>query len=320
LKQALKKIIKTHLYFNALLYSLYAMRIRLMNLVGYLATDSGTTHRELSVEESLDYIENVFADYQRISNISQFTGKVAELGPGDSAGIGLMFLAHGAAQVDLADRFYSRRSHEANEKVYRSLAAKHPVLDKMLSTVKFNQFESLPNLKRHYGAKASGEAFFDENRDYNVIISRSVLEHVDQPQIVLRKMYNALKVGGVLIHKVDLRDHNMYPYSESVKFLELPQWLYCMMTYGSGYPNRFLFHEYKKALLALDPQSEFYIAGLHGVEEDMSVGYKLEDIPEQWKKRSMDFIAKHRVKFSAIFKNVASEDLMVSSFFFVSRK
>ncbi|HEV2524699.1 MAG TPA: methyltransferase domain-containing protein, partial [Gammaproteobacteria bacterium] len=277
-----------------------------MNFVGYLATDSGTTHSDLSVEESLDYIENVFADYQRISHMAKFIGKIAELGPGDSAGVGLMFLAHGAEQVDLADRFYSRRSHEAHEKVYRCLAAKYPVLDKMLSTVKFNQFESLPNLTRHYGAKASGEAFFDENRNYNVIVSRSVLEHVDQPQIVLRKMYNALKMGGVLIHKVDLRDHNMYLYSESVKFLELPQWLYHMMTYGSGYPNRFLFHDYKKALLALDPKSEFYIAGLHGVEEDMSVGYKVEDIPEQWKKRSMDFIAKHRVKFSAVFKNVAS--------------
>lgn len=292
-----------------------------MNLVGYLATDSGTTHSEFSVEESLDYIENVFADYQRISNIPKFTGKIAELGPGDSAGVGLMFLAHGAEHVDLADRFYSRRSHEAHEKIYKSLAIKYPVLEKMLTTVKFNQFESLSNLKRHYGSKASGEVFFDENKDYDVIVSRSVLEHVDQPQIVLRKMYKALKVGGVLIHKVDLRDHGMYtPYSESVKFLELPQWLYYMMTYGSGYPNRFLFHDYKKVLLELDAQSKFYISGLHGVEEDMSVGYKLEDIPEQWKKHSIDFIERHRSKFSAVFKNVASEDLMVSSFFFVSRK
>ena len=321
LKQSLKRIIKTHLYFNALLYIFYVMRIRLMNAVGYLATDSGTTHSDLSLEESLDYIENVFADYQRISNIPQFSGKIAELGPGDSAGVGLMFLAHGAEQVDLADRFYSRRSHEAHEKVYRSLAAKYPVLDKILATAKFNQFESLPNLKRYYGTKASGEAFFDENRGYNVIVSRSVLEHVDQPQVVLCKMYKALNVGGVLIHKVDLRDHGMYtPYSESVKFLELPQWLYRIMTYGSGYPNRFLFHDYKKTLLELDPKSEFYIAGLHGIDEDMSVGYKLEDIPIQWKQHSIDFIEKHRFKFSAIFKNVASEELMVSSFFFVSRK
>lgn len=138
----------------------------------------------------------------------------------------------------------------------------------------------MPNLKRHYGATASGEAFFDKNKDYDVIVSRSVLEHVDQPQVVLRKMYQALKSGGVLIHKVGLRDHNMHPYSESVKFLELPQWLYYLMTYGSGYPNRFLFRDYKKTLLELDPQTEFYIAGLHGVEEDMSLGYRLEDIPE----------------------------------------
>lgn len=131
MKETLKKTVKASLYLNALLYVFYAFRIRLMNFFGYLATDSGSTHHDLSLEASLNYIENVFADYQRISHKPIFTGKIAELGPGDSAGVGLMFLAHGAKQVDLADRFYSRRSHEAHEKVYRSLAAKYPLLNKM---------------------------------------------------------------------------------------------------------------------------------------------------------------------------------------------
>lgn len=297
------------------------MRIRLQNLVGYLQTDSGTTHTDLAIEKSCAYIEGVFSDYQRISKVSCFTGKVAELGPGDSAGVGLMFLANGAEQVDLPDRFYSKRSSKTHENIYKNLAEKYPTLEKMLKDVDLQHLESLPNLKRYYGQKASGNFFFDNHKNYNFIVSRSVLEHVDKPQIVLQKMYKALKPNGMLIHKVDLRDHGMYtPYTHATKFLELPQWLYTIMTYGSGYPNRFLFHDYKKVLLALNPKSEFYIAGLHGVEADLSLGYPFEDIPQSLKQQSVDFIERYRYKFALPFQKVPAEDLMITSFFFVCTK
>ena len=276
-------------------------------------THSGTTHATLSLKDSLDYIEGVFKDYQRVSDREHFKGKLAELGPGDNDGVALMFLANGASEADLADRFYSHRDLDNNKKIYDALASKYPSMALVLK-------ESGAKLKRYYGAEAAGETFFDQHTGYDYIISRSVLEHVDEPALVLQKMYDALNPGGMLIHKVDLRDHGMFtPFSYALKFLEVPQWLYRLMTYGTGYPNRFLFHAYKNVLTSLNPTTRFYVSGLHGVPE-LDQEYPLDKIPKELQKKAVAYINKNRHRFASEFKNIPAEDLMVSSFFFVCGK
>lgn len=320
MKEAVRKTIKTQKYLNALLYILYNLRIRSRLLFNVLSTDSGTTHSDLSVKESTDYIENVFKDYLRVSGKSSFKGRVAELGPGDSAGVGLMFLAHGAEHVDLADRFYSKRSHTQQVKIYEALGNAYPNVKKILSQGDLSSEESIPGITRFYGEDASGEKFFEGHKGYDVIVSRSVLEHVDDPEGALRKMYEALNPGGVLIHKVDLRDHEMFtPYSHSLKFLEISQWLYKLMTYGAGYPNRFLFDQYNNVLKDLDPACRFYVAGLHGVGT-LPQEYPVDEIPTTLTEKAIEFVKKHRSKFSAPFKKIPAEDLMISSFFFVCER
>ncbi len=309
MKNFLKKIFKSHLYLNVFFYIFNKILSKIRLSFGIIESSSGTTHAALPLKESLAYIEGVFEDYCRVSGRKTFQGKLAELGPGDNDGVALMFLAHGATQAHLADRFYSKRDRLNHQKIYEALGEKYP---KTLTGVK--------NVRRFYGAEAAGETFFQQNKGYDYIVSRSVLEHVDNPEIVLKNMIEALNPGGLLIHKVDLRDHGMYtPFSDPLKFLEVPTWLYGLMTQGTGYPNRFLFHRYKDILIKLNPKTQFYVAGLYGVS-DLVQAYPLDKIPLNLKKKAVAYVNKYRHHFAHEFSDISAEYLMVSSFFFVCEK
>jgi SAM-dependent methyltransferase len=314
LKQFFRKIIKSRLYLAAIFYICCNGLIHLKRWFKNYVTKSGTTHQAFSLQESMQYIKDVFSDYQKVSGKDRFIGKVAEIGPGDSNGVALMFLAYGASHVDLADRFYSLRDIAQQEQITQKLIAEQPVLK-----------DIYPNLAqccvRHYGEQACGEKFFDNNNGYNFIISRSVLEHVDDPEIVLKKAYDALSPGGMLINKVDLRDHGMVtPFGYKLKFLEFPKLIYRLMTYGSGFPNRFLFHRYKEVLTKLDPAVKFYVAGLYGVEDNLDQIYAIEEIPNIIKNKAIEFVKVYKNKFAKEFQNVSLDDLIISSFFFVCQK
>jgi SAM-dependent methyltransferase len=308
MKNFIKNIIKHNLYLTICLYIAYNFILHIKFRLTYNKTTSGATHHCFSLKDSLQYITDVFADYQTVSGKITFEGKIAELGPGDSNGVALMFLAHGATQVDLADRFYSIRDPAQQEAIKNTL---------------FEQYPQLIDLEqcciRYYGENARGEYFFDQHHAYDCIISRSVLEHVDHPALVITKMFNALNPGGILIHKIDLRDHGMFtPQNHALKFLEIPNRAYQWMTQGSGYPNRFLFHRYQALLETLDPKVQFYIAGIHGTT--FNAIHPKTAIPEALITAGRKFVDQHRARFAQEFEQVASVDLMISSFFFVCHK
>jgi SAM-dependent methyltransferase len=279
-----------------------------------LKLDDGATHKVLSIDESLAYIKSVFNDYKKVSGKEKFYGKVLELGPGDSDGVGLLFLSDGASHVDLADRFYSARDSEQQKRISDCLMAEYPRLSQLKPDLD-------KYLTRYYGEDASGEKFFDKREGgYDMIVSRAVLEHVDDPELVIRKMYTSLNQEGCLIHKVDLRDHGMFsPGKSAVKFLEVPGFLYKLMTCGSGLPNRYLFHRYKQLLQSLNPNVKFFCTGLHGVDPFQEI-YKMDSIPAELENHAITFIDSNKHLFAKESKKVPSKDLAISSFFFVLEK
>ncbi|MDR1475312.1 MAG: class I SAM-dependent methyltransferase [Holosporales bacterium] len=305
LRQSTCVIIALYIFRNAITH--------IKTLFKNFNSDGGATHRTFSLDESIKYITNVFNDYKKVSGKQKFYGKVAELGPGDCDGVALLFLNDGARHIDLVDRFYSLRDTAQQKQILDCLIDRHPKLSGLC-----------PNLSkyciRHYGKIADKGRFFDKQKEYDFIVSRAVLEHVDAPEIIIKKMYGALSKGGYLIHKIDLRDHGMYPPEKSpLKFLEIPNFLYRLMTYGSGFPNRFLFHRYKTLLLSLSCKVKFFCTGLYGVEPFQEI-YEIENIPQDLKKQAITFVDKNKCHFSNEFKKVSSEDLMISSFFFVCEK
>src|SRR5215469_3770214 len=61
-------------------------------------TRSGARHAQWSVDEAIGHIKSVFSMYKSAAQVEKFHGRVAEVGPGDSCGVGLMFLADGCEQ------------------------------------------------------------------------------------------------------------------------------------------------------------------------------------------------------------------------------
>ncbi|HLS55105.1 MAG TPA: methyltransferase domain-containing protein [Zeimonas sp.] len=287
---------------------------------GNLDTTSGMAHGGRDTGSSVAYIEQVFADYKRYSGVSRFQGRVAEVGPGDNAGVGLMFLADGCESVDLVDRFYSRRSAARNAEIYKSLVERHRQLAARLDGDGPYDDANFRGIRRCYGEQASAEGFFSSPAAYDYIVSRAVMEHVRDPVLAFRRMSAALKPGGMLLHKVDLRDHGMFSGAfHELKFLEVPDWLYPAMTRGSGRPNRKLVHSYREVLEQVLPDHDILVTRLAAVG-DIEPHARYEQIDSSSRRAAESYVESVRGRFCKALRNVASADLAVTGIFIVGRK
>jgi len=147
-----------------------------------------------------------------------------------------------------------------------------------------------------------------------------VFEHCYDPLSALLKMTDALNLGGMLLHKVDLRDHGMFSkHFHELKFLEIPDWLYPLMTCASGRPNRVLLHRYKQCMAGLPLDTKFLVTHLAGVG-DIIPHRIYSDIPLNLRQQAINYIQSVRHKFADSLHNVSDEDLSVAGMFIVARK
>jgi len=288
-------------------------------LSGDISTTSGTIHGALSVKESVNYIENVFADYKKYSGV-KFHGRVAEIGPGDNCGVAMLFLQEGCESVDLVDRFYSIRDTRSQATIYNALGLKYFELGEFLENADLNDEATFKSIVRHYGEKAAAENFFAAHVGYDFIVSRAVFEHLYEPRVALERMVSALNCEGYLLHKIDLRDHEMFSVTHhELKFLEVPDWLYPWMTVWTGRPNRVLLHEYRDAMQSLKLEGQLLVTRLAGVG-DINPHVPYEAIPFMLRDKSTAYVRAVRKRFAPSFRHVSDEDLSVAGVFLVARK
>ncbi len=280
---------------------------------------SGSTHSQLSIDRSLAYIEEVFNDYKYYSGIQRFNGRIAEVGPGDNCGVGLLFLADGCESVDLVDRFYSKRDSQQQAIIYQSLINQHPECSTKLGAFDINDETSFKGLQRYYGETASAELFFTQSNYYDFIVSRAVLEHVYDPRLAFERMVTALKNDGMLLHKVDLRNHGMFSDLHELSFFEVPDWLYPWLSKGSGRPNRILINTYREILAKIIPNFQILITHLAGVGEIIP-HLPYEQIDSEQRNQSLDYVKSVRSNFSKSLSSFSDEDLSVSGIFIVAHK
>lgn len=289
-------------------------------LKGDIASHSGTLHGSLELEESLGYIQTVFEDYLHYSGQAALCGKAAEVGPGDNCGVALLLLDGGCESVDLVDRFYARRDLARQAAIYRELENRRPGLARRLIGADLEDEGTFPGIRRCYGEEASAETFFRAGQAYDLILSRAVLEHVRDPLLALQRMTEALRPGGLLLHKVDLQDHGMFSaHHGELKWLETPRWVHRVMSRASGRPNRVLFHRYRETLASLPLDTRLLVTRLAGVGAlDPHLPY--DAIAPEMRERAMAFVAHRKRRLAREFRGVSSEDLSVSGFFLIGRK
>lgn len=286
---------------------------------GHIETTSGMAHAGLDPEGSIDYIDEVFDDYKCYAGVAAFHGRVAEIGPGDNCGVALRFLGDGCASVDLVDRFYSKRDTRQHEAIYRALLRRHPEIASRLGPMPVFDEERFAGVLRHYGPDAAAEVFFRSDVGYDFIVSRAVLEHVYDPVGAVQCMARAVNRGGMLLHKVDLRDHDMFSrYGHELRFLEVPEWLYGCMTRHSGRPNRVLVNGYRAALEGSGLQFRILVTRLAGVG-DVVPHLAYEDISEDLKRQSLDYVRSVRGRFAGSLRGLSDADLAIAGIFIVAR-
>lgn len=312
---SIRTLIKRNVALTCAYYLFDDWRARYRIVAGKLSTSSGARHFKLDIETSLAYIERVYSDYLTYGGVERFTGTVAEIGPGDNFAVALRILGGGADHVHAIDRWISRRNPEDQGRIYGALAKRYNLAHL------FNgepTEESICNLTYHSGDPA--ENFFRESGLYfDAILSRAVMEHLYDPLVALDGMARSLVPGGMMIHRIDLRDHGMFTGHHPLTLLTLSNSLHRSITQGAGRPNRVLLPAYRDWLARSGLKGNITISRLVGVTEEQSPA-PWDELNDGAKAQALNCVRTIRPRLAKQFKSFRDEDLAVAGLVLVARK
>src|SRR4051812_33562538 len=212
-----------------------------------LTGQTGRGNRELETPQSIaEYFEKCFREYFEILEIAPadirayLTSKVVlEYGPGDVPGIALLMIAHGAQRVLCVDRFPMLSESGTNAAVVETL------MERLQPEARSRASGALADGRIKYLVRPSGLSGLKDEVD--LVISRAVLEHVDDLAATFADMHAALRRGGATVHQVDLKSHGLHQ-NNPLDFLSWPPSLWRLMYSHKGVPNRWRVSHYRDAI------------------------------------------------------------------------
>jgi SAM-dependent methyltransferase len=293
-----------------------------------MTSASGSTHRPLRLSESLDYINSVFHDYLTYSSLSpaELRGRrVLELGPGDNHGVAIKFLAAGAKEVVSVDKFITPADDQQQRAIYAGL----------LECLSDAEIAALGG-----AVVLNGEIHFDRRRltpirgvgieeaqrllepaSFDLVVSRAVIEHIHDVDAAFAAMDVLLRPGGLMIHKIDFRDHGMFGESgKSLKFLTIPESLWSWMTRYSGGPNRHLVDYYRSKMTELGYRARFFVTHLTGSTGELTPHKEVLLRGVDYGSTETAAVEEVRPQLRGRFQNMPLEDLVISGVFLVAQK
>lgn len=246
------------------------------------------------------HIDTIYTEFKEIFNRYDLTFKdkqILELGPGNSIALALNCLCNGAKKYQMVDKYprilktekqaqYVLEQINYFEKKYRRSLndfINKDTLDFNLDILTYTQ-DSVEDLRTV------------PSESIDAVLSISVFEHVKDVDKSFQEMKRVLKTGGVMCHKIDLRDH--YNFNKPFKFLKYSGfvWNIFLTKEGFSYTNRLRVDDFE------------YLLSKHGfeiIEQDNQI-YEGE-LPD--KKR-----------FNGIFRDKDVEDLTVIGMTFLAKK
>ncbi len=184
----------------------------------------------LSLDSSFESVK-IFIEKESYT----FKNKVClELGPGNSYINAYNFLLNGAKKVILVDK-YSRYIESKKQKDFLR--------------------EEKNFIKKKYGIKSIGKQDIkflegdlkelDLGEKVDLVYSISVFEHIKDVEGIIKKLATIVKKGGVMYHRIDMRDH--YNFSNPFLFLKYSKstWERSLTKEGVSYTNRMRYPEFK---------------------------------------------------------------------------
>ena len=261
--------------------------------------------RTRSVPENIQHIKKIFDALVNKSGLgsSFFEGKtLIEIGPGDTLGVALMFIANGAQKVICIDSFKCVQETEKHVEIYEGIVNGfegdewercQDTIGWSSGSVKINpeKIQYLPNIPFE-------RADMIAEKSVDVIYSYDVLEHTINVRECFRQMKRLLKKGGYCIHEVDLAGHGEFdaPF-HPLDFLRFSPRLWHLMNSNRGAPNRVRFGEYMNILSEMNLEV---------------VKLAKDQIPEEEVEKVRPFL-------SGEFKKLPTEELSVVGFWCVAK-
>jgi len=297
---------------------------------GNIEASYGSSHSHISdLAESVGYINATYKDYLRYAELSPETirGKrVLEIGHGDNLGVALRFLAAGAAEVVCLDKFYSKRDPERQRKIYLALRAElddeaRRRFDEVIDLRSGAEIIS-DRLKSIYGTGIEDAEQLFGSESFDLIISRAVLQSIQESDAALAAMKRLLKPCGAMAHKIDLRDLGMFTTGgmHPLTFLTISDSLYRRMTSATDKSNRRLMGYYSQTIAELGLDSKIFITEIVGQRDEIAPHKEKIEPGVDYSDSSLALIKKIRPNLNARFKNLPDEELLVSSIFLIARK
>lgn len=203
--------------------------------------------------------------------------RVAELGPGDSLGIGIAALYSGAKAyyaLDVIEHSNVSVNKLISESIYELFYKKsqipngaeyvevNPVLEdysypkEILEVVHREIREEIELALTHNSKKIKIEYVvpWDSNTDIKndsieLIFSQAVMEHVSDIKTAYKKMHHWLRPGGMISHQIDFKAHEISEYWTGHWYIS--NWMWRVLMHGRKYIiNRTTFSDHIKAIKA----------------------------------------------------------------------
>ncbi len=290
---------------------------------------SGSTHLNLTVSQSVDYVNEVYRDYLAYAGLSpdDLRGKrVLEVGPGDNLGVALRFLAAGAARVVCIDKFFSNRNPEQQREIYRALRAQLPCEERARYDESIETGGSVrvnPEKLLYIHGTAVEEARRSLSGDvFDFVVSRAVIEHLYDTDAAFSVMDSLLAPGGYMIHKIDLGDHGMFTRGghHPLTFLTIPDMLYSLMTKHSGSPNRRTVGYYHHKMRELGYDAKVLITRIIGSDDEIVPHEETAEVMGKHSSQAVPLVSAIRPRLQPAFRRMADEELAVTGIFLTGRK
>jgi hypothetical protein len=155
-----------------------------------------------------------------------------------------------------------------------------------------------------------------------MIVSNAVIEEIYDPTPVFKAQGELLRPGGVMVHRIDLRDYGMFSkYGfHPLEFLTVPDWIYRRMVEGSGQPDRRLIDYYREVGARMDYDTEIYATKVLGSEFDLPEPRRELRRGIDYSEQQLKMIAQIRPRLLERYRKLSDADLLVQSMVFVMRK
>lgn len=268
--------------------------------------ETGRGRAAMTAQDIADYHARCFDDYlaqlgtDRGGAAARLAGRhVLEYGPGDVPGVALLFVAYGAASVTCVDRFPLMRADglagEALARLFDALPAEPRERAGRCFVRHGDPRSGLAAGPIVYSVRPDG--LLGESASMGIVVSRAVLEHVNDLPGTFHDMRAALAPDGVALHLVDLKSHGLHRRNP-LDFLTWPDRLWTLMYSCKGVPNRLRPGAYRDAARA---------AGLEIVAMSPTGRARAEDVAEV------------RPHLAAPFRGLPDDDLAWLGFWIVCR-